>query len=167
MREMGSTCASLQAAIANELFEFQDVHKFERNPMTYAHCADLNIYIARNFAPLKDRVRSLTPIESANPEYFDRRQNESGVGVAQATHRTRDPNRTRFRRFFAQGHGGSGRCRERSGVARQFSGRQSQSRQRAERFRHLAGERKAAESDAKLRPGRSAISTMANGNRAG
>jgi hypothetical protein len=40
----------LQAAIANELFEFQDVHKFERNPMTYARCADLNIYIARNFA---------------------------------------------------------------------------------------------------------------------
>ena len=27
----------LQAAIANELFQFQDVHKFERNPMTYAH----------------------------------------------------------------------------------------------------------------------------------
>src|SRR5437762_13822305 len=54
----------LQAAIANELFEFQDVHKFERNPMTYAHCADLNIYIARNFAPLEDRVRSLIAIES-------------------------------------------------------------------------------------------------------
>ena len=57
----------LQAAIANELFEFQDVHKFERNPMTYAHCADLNIYIARNFAPLKDRVRSLTAIELQIP----------------------------------------------------------------------------------------------------
>jgi uncharacterized protein (DUF885 family) len=57
----------LQAAIANELFGFQDVHKFERNPMTYAHCADLNIYIARNFAPLKDRVRSLTAIELQIP----------------------------------------------------------------------------------------------------
>jgi uncharacterized protein (DUF885 family) len=57
----------LQAAIANELFEFQDVHKFERNPMTYAHCADLNIYIARNFAPLEDRVRSLITIESQIP----------------------------------------------------------------------------------------------------
>jgi len=57
----------LQAAIANELFEFQDVHKFERNPMMYAHCADLNIYIARNFAPLKDRVRSLTAIELQIP----------------------------------------------------------------------------------------------------
>jgi uncharacterized protein (DUF885 family) len=57
----------LQAAIANELFEFQDLHKFERNPMIYAHCADLNIYIARNFAPLDDRVRSLTMIESQIP----------------------------------------------------------------------------------------------------
>ncbi len=57
----------LQAAIANELFEFQDIHKFERNPMTYAHCADLNIYIARNFAPLDDRVRSLTAIELQIP----------------------------------------------------------------------------------------------------
>ncbi|PYK69183.1 MAG: hypothetical protein DME45_03520 [Verrucomicrobia bacterium] len=57
----------LQAAIANELFEFQEVHKFERDPMTYAHCADLNIYIARNFAPLDDRVRSLTAIESQIP----------------------------------------------------------------------------------------------------
>ena len=57
----------LQAAVANELFEFQDVHKFERNPMTYAHCADLNIYIARNFAPLEDRVRSLIAIEAQIP----------------------------------------------------------------------------------------------------
>src|SRR6201982_3875986 len=57
----------LQAAIANELFEFQDVHKFERNPMTYAHCADLNIYIERNFASLDDRVRSLTAIELQIP----------------------------------------------------------------------------------------------------
>jgi len=57
----------LQAAIANELFEFQDVHKFERNPMTYARSADLNIYIARNFAPLEDRVRSLLQIEAQIP----------------------------------------------------------------------------------------------------
>src|SRR5436305_3982733 len=57
----------LQAAIANELFEFQEIHKFERNPMTYAHCADLNIYIARNFAPLSDRIRNLTAIELQIP----------------------------------------------------------------------------------------------------
>jgi uncharacterized protein (DUF885 family) len=57
----------LQAAVANELFEFQEVHKFERNPMTYAECANLNIYIARNWIPLEERVRSLTAIESQIP----------------------------------------------------------------------------------------------------
>src|SRR3989440_2412486 len=35
--------------------------------MTYARCADLNIYIARNFAPLEDRVRSLIQIEAQIP----------------------------------------------------------------------------------------------------
>src|SRR5438067_11202023 len=57
----------LQAAVANERFEFQEVHKFERNPMTYAECANLNFYLARNFAPLEDRARSLTAIESQIP----------------------------------------------------------------------------------------------------
>jgi uncharacterized protein (DUF885 family) len=53
----------LQASVSDELFEFQEVHKFERNPMTYAQCADLNIYIARNWTPLEDRARSVTAIE--------------------------------------------------------------------------------------------------------
>jgi uncharacterized protein (DUF885 family) len=57
----------LQAAVANELFEFQEVHKFERNPMTYADCANLNIYIARDWTPLEDRARSVTSIESQIP----------------------------------------------------------------------------------------------------
>jgi uncharacterized protein (DUF885 family) len=57
----------LQAAVANELFEFQEVHQYERNPMTYAQCANLNIYIARNFAPLEDRIRSLTAFEAQIP----------------------------------------------------------------------------------------------------
>jgi uncharacterized protein (DUF885 family) len=57
----------LQAAVANELFEFQEEHKFERNPMTYAQCADLNIYIARDWSPLEDRARSLTAIEAQIP----------------------------------------------------------------------------------------------------
>src|SRR5260370_39499390 len=35
--------------------------------MIYAHCVDLNIYIARNFAPLEDRVRSLLQIEAQIP----------------------------------------------------------------------------------------------------
>ena len=57
----------LQAAVANELFEFQEVHKFERNPMTYTECANLNIYIARNWTSLEERARSLTAIEAQIP----------------------------------------------------------------------------------------------------
>lgn len=57
----------LQTVIARELFEFQEVHRYERNPMVYARCADLNIYIARNFSPLEDRVRSLAAIEAQIP----------------------------------------------------------------------------------------------------
>ena len=57
----------LQAAVANQLFEYQEVHTFERNPMTYADCADLNIYIARDWSPLEDRARSLTAIEAQIP----------------------------------------------------------------------------------------------------
>jgi len=57
----------LQAAVKKELFQMQDMSIFERNPMVYARAADLNIYVQRNFAPLEDRVRSLTAIESQIP----------------------------------------------------------------------------------------------------
>jgi uncharacterized protein (DUF885 family) len=57
----------LQAAVKKELFEMQEMSIFERNPMVYARAADLNIYVQRNFAPLEDRVRSLTAIESQIP----------------------------------------------------------------------------------------------------
>src|SRR5436189_4916964 len=57
----------LQAAVTKDLFQMQDMSIFERNPMVYARAADLNIYVQRNFAPLEDRVRSLTAIESQIP----------------------------------------------------------------------------------------------------
>src|SRR5215467_7422007 len=57
----------LQAAVKKELFEMQDMSTFERNPMVYTRAADLNIYVQRNFAPLEDRVRSLTAIEAQIP----------------------------------------------------------------------------------------------------
>src|SRR5438046_8147446 len=40
----------LQAAIAKELFEFQDVHKFESKTMIYANYAEFKLSIARKFA---------------------------------------------------------------------------------------------------------------------
>ena len=57
----------LQAAVKKDLFEMQDMSVFERNPMTYALAADVNVYIKRNFAPLEDRVRSLVAIEGQIP----------------------------------------------------------------------------------------------------
>ena len=57
----------LQAAIKKDLFEMQDMSMFERNPMVYAQAADVNVYIKRNFAPLEDRVRSITAIEAQVP----------------------------------------------------------------------------------------------------
>src|SRR2546428_12315536 len=57
----------LQAAIKKELFQWQDMSMFERNPKGYARAADVNIYIKRNFAPLEDRVRSIVAIESQVP----------------------------------------------------------------------------------------------------
>jgi uncharacterized protein (DUF885 family) len=57
----------LQAAIKKELFQTQEMSIYERNPMAYARAADLNVYIKRNFAPLEDRVRSITAIESQVP----------------------------------------------------------------------------------------------------
>ncbi|PYL86730.1 MAG: hypothetical protein DMF17_05400, partial [Verrucomicrobia bacterium] len=57
----------LQAAIKKELFQMQEMSVFERNPMTYARAADVNVYIKRNFAPLEDRAHSIAAIESQVP----------------------------------------------------------------------------------------------------
>jgi hypothetical protein len=57
----------LRAAIANELFSFEDMASYTSNPMTYANVLDVNIYIKRDFAPLPDRVRSIIAIEKEAP----------------------------------------------------------------------------------------------------
>jgi uncharacterized protein (DUF885 family) len=57
----------LCAAIDGELFRIEEIKVFERNPMTYVEVFDINIYVKRNFAPLDDRVRSLTAIENQVP----------------------------------------------------------------------------------------------------
>jgi uncharacterized protein (DUF885 family) len=57
----------LQMSIKKELFQMQEMAIFERNPMAYARAADVNVYIKRNFAPLEDRVRSITAIEAQVP----------------------------------------------------------------------------------------------------
>jgi len=53
----------LLAAIANELFQIQDMGIYDKNPMTYARALNVNIYIKRDFKPLEDRMRDIVTIE--------------------------------------------------------------------------------------------------------
>jgi uncharacterized protein (DUF885 family) len=57
----------LRGAIQREIFGFEQVNSYTNNPMTYASALDVNIYIKRDFAPLEDRVRSLTSILNEAP----------------------------------------------------------------------------------------------------
>ena len=60
----------LLAGLRGELFRFQEMASYTRNPMTYAGALDLNIYAKRNFAPAADRLRSLIAIEKEAPRIF-------------------------------------------------------------------------------------------------
>ena len=57
----------LQSAIKMEIFNFEDMAVYTKNPMTYAGAIDVNIYVKRNFAPLQERVKSLIAIERQAP----------------------------------------------------------------------------------------------------
>jgi uncharacterized protein (DUF885 family) len=58
----------LSSAIQREIFGFEQMQVYSQNPMTYAGLLDVNIYIKRNFAPLEDRVRSITAILNQAPQ---------------------------------------------------------------------------------------------------
>jgi uncharacterized protein (DUF885 family) len=58
----------LRSAIQREIFGFEQMQVYSQNPMTYAGALDVNIYIKRDFAPLADRVRSITAILSQAPQ---------------------------------------------------------------------------------------------------
>ncbi len=57
----------LQYGIKNEIFYFDDMASYRKNPMTYASVGDLSIYIKRNFAPLEERLKSVIAIEKNIP----------------------------------------------------------------------------------------------------
>jgi len=61
----------LQCGIKNELFNFEEIEPFTRNPMTYASAMDVNIYIKRNFAPLDDRLKSIIAFEKNASVIFE------------------------------------------------------------------------------------------------
>lgn len=60
----------LKCGIKSSIFNFEEMESFTRNPMLYAGGLDLNVYIKRNFAPLKDRLKSIIAIEQEAPKYF-------------------------------------------------------------------------------------------------
>jgi uncharacterized protein (DUF885 family) len=69
----------LRAEIHRELFKFEDQKVFTDNPMTYAQAVDLNIYIKREFAPLRERMKSIIAIEREVPRVLQvARQNLKG-----------------------------------------------------------------------------------------
>jgi uncharacterized protein (DUF885 family) len=57
----------LHSAIQREIFGFEQIQSYSRNPMTYSSALDVNIYIKRDFAPLEDRVRSIIAILNHAP----------------------------------------------------------------------------------------------------
>ncbi len=60
----------LRAAIAREIFRFEEREAFTRNPMTYAGALNVLIYVKRDFAPFEQRVKSLTTILEGAPRIF-------------------------------------------------------------------------------------------------
>jgi uncharacterized protein (DUF885 family) len=58
----------LRNAIRREIFSFEEMGVYERNPMTYAGVLDVSIYIKREFAPLPQRVKSLTAVLEQAPK---------------------------------------------------------------------------------------------------
>jgi uncharacterized protein (DUF885 family) len=60
----------LQLAVQHNLFEFEEAHAFDKNPMTYAEALDFNVYLKRDFAPLAERLRSIIKLAQATPAFL-------------------------------------------------------------------------------------------------
>jgi len=61
----------LRSNIKNELFSFEDLKVYTKNPMTYAGAIDVNIYIKRNFAPIEQQIKSIIAIENEAPKLYE------------------------------------------------------------------------------------------------
>ena len=60
----------LQHAIKYELFYFEEIEYYTKNPMTYSGLLDVSIYINRNFAPLDERLKSIIAVEKEATAVF-------------------------------------------------------------------------------------------------
>jgi hypothetical protein len=66
----------LQGALRNEIFNFEEIQVFKYNPLVYFDpgpviddflAIDLSLYINRNFAPFKERIKSIVSLEKEIP----------------------------------------------------------------------------------------------------
>lgn len=62
----------VRASIEDELLEFDVADAFARNPMTYAGAFDLSVYAKRDFAPKRDRLKSVVAVLDRVPETMAR-----------------------------------------------------------------------------------------------
>lgn len=60
----------IKSNVKNELFSFEDLKVYAKNPMVYAGAIDVNIYIQRNFAPIEQQIKSIIAIEKSAPQFF-------------------------------------------------------------------------------------------------
>jgi uncharacterized protein (DUF885 family) len=60
----------LLSAIRQEIFRFENLDVYRKNPMTYASMFDVNIYIQRDFAPIEQRLQHIINIEMKAPAVF-------------------------------------------------------------------------------------------------
>ncbi len=60
----------LRNAIKNELYNFEDLQLYKKNPIYYAFAADVSLYIKRDFAPLEQRLQYLISVEKRLPNAF-------------------------------------------------------------------------------------------------
>jgi uncharacterized protein (DUF885 family) len=66
--QAGFDYRTLLAGIRREIFRFEEMAAYRRNPMTYAGALDVSGYIQRDFAPLDQRMRSIIAVLSHAPE---------------------------------------------------------------------------------------------------
>lgn len=61
----------LLATLRTELWKYERQQSPYRNPMYYAGAIDVSIYLKRDFAPLPDRIRSITQVLRHSTEVFN------------------------------------------------------------------------------------------------
>lgn len=60
----------LRSAVLKQLFRFDAMRSFSRNPMTYAGAMEVNLYVKRDFAPFEERVRYIIAVLEQAPATF-------------------------------------------------------------------------------------------------